>query len=214
MILNGQNRNYLQEADSCFNKGDYECARKYYETHNTASESNNEDVSNKLAACSKCISLFAIANFLYSDRNYVKAEEQYEEILHLNPNDPIATERLNTIDEKIREVQEKNKKKESESERIPPSFPGGQQAMYEWISQNLVYPVEALENDIQGNVNLRFHISETGVIEEVEIVSGFDPACDEAAADVIKKMSPWNPSTKDGEPIPSNFNISISFYVN
>lgn len=92
-----------------------------------------------------------------------------------------------------------------------PSFPGGEKAMYEWIGKNLVYPVVAQENGKQGRVVVRFVVSASGKIENVEVVRGFYPACDEEAKKVVAKMPSWTPGKQNGKNVPVYFTIPIAF---
>lgn len=52
----------------------------------------------------------------------------------------------------------------------PPSFPGGEKAMYEWLSKNINYPIIAQENNIQGKVTLQFVVGRDGSIEAVKVL--------------------------------------------
>lgn len=92
-----------------------------------------------------------------------------------------------------------------------PSFPGGEKAMYEWIGKNLVYPIVAQENGKQGRVVVRFVVSPTGKIEDVQVARGFYPACDEEAKRVVTKMPAWTPGKQNGKNVPVYFTIPIAF---
>lgn len=92
-----------------------------------------------------------------------------------------------------------------------PTFPGGEKAMYEWISKNLVYPVVAQENGKQGRVVVRFVVAPSGKIENVEVQRGFYPSCDDEARKVVQKMPTWNPGKQNGKAVPVYFTIPIVF---
>lgn len=62
-----------------------------------------------------------------------------------------------------------------------PQFPGGDKALISFISQNLRYPTIAAESSIQGRVTIRFVVSKTGEVTDVQILRGIDPACDKEA---------------------------------
>lgn len=75
-----------------------------------------------------------------------------------------------------------------------PEFPGGQQALFKYLSENVKYPVIAQENGIQGRVICQFVVNKDGAIVDVEVVrSGGDPSLDKEAVRVIKSMPKWNP---------------------
>ena len=94
---------------------------------------------------------------------------------------------------------------------VMPKFPGGPSAMMNFIKDNLVYPVEAQEEGKQGRVTVKFVVAETGDIEDVTVVRGINPAIDQAAIEIIKKMPKWTPGQQGGKNVAVNFNIPIVF---
>lgn len=51
-----------------------------------------------------------------------------------------------------------------------PSFPGGQGAMFEFIANNIQYPIVAEENGVQGRVLVSFVIKKDGSLSNVRVV--------------------------------------------
>ena len=93
-----------------------------------------------------------------------------------------------------------------------PQFPGGQDSMVKFISENLVYPVLAQENNIQGRVVVQFVVKENGEIADVKIVSkALGWGLDEAAVAVVKKMPVWKPGKLRGAPVKVRFVLPIRF---
>jgi len=80
-----------------------------------------------------------------------------------------------------------------------PSYPGGETALFQYISDSLKYPQEAIESGITGIVVTSFIIGESGLVESVKVEKGIDPSCDKAAIDLIEKMSNWIPARKTAE---------------
>ncbi len=70
-----------------------------------------------------------------------------------------------------------------------PTFPGGEEALLNYISEHIKYPSVALEQGIQGTVMLRFVVTGTGEIGEVQILKGLDPYCDREAKRVVSRNS-------------------------
>ena len=70
-------------------------------------------------------------------------------------------------------------------------FPGGDSALYRFISDNLVYPDNEGRNEIEGIVYVRFSIDSIGKISDVEIIRGSNPGFDKAVFNVISKMPNW-----------------------
>ena len=93
-----------------------------------------------------------------------------------------------------------------------PEFPGGQQALFKYLSENVKYPVIAQENGIQGRVICQFVVNKDGSIVDVEVVrSGGDPSLDKEAIRVIKSMPKWKPGKQRGKPVRVKFTVPVSF---
>lgn len=94
---------------------------------------------------------------------------------------------------------------------IKPDFPGGESAMYEWLSKNINYPVIAQENNIQGKVTLQFIVGKNGEIENIVVVRGVDPSLDKEAVRVVKAMPKWIPGKQGGIPVKVRFTLPVQF---
>ena len=93
-----------------------------------------------------------------------------------------------------------------------PEFPGGQQALFKYLSENVKYPVIAQENGIQGRVICQFVVNKDGSIVEVEVVrSGGDPSLDKEAVRVIKSMPKWKPGQQRGKPGRVKYTVPVNF---
>ncbi|MDU1891474.1 MAG: TonB family protein [Dysgonomonas sp.] len=94
---------------------------------------------------------------------------------------------------------------------IMPQFPGGDGEMYKYIKDNLKYPVVDQEMGIQGKVTVRFVVSKTGDITDIQVLKGVSPSCDKEAARVIKSMPRWIPGKQQGNPVHVYFTMPIVF---
>ena len=93
-----------------------------------------------------------------------------------------------------------------------PEFPGGQQALFKYLSENVKYPVIAQENCIQGRVICQFVVNKDGAIVDVEVVrSGGDPSLDKEAIRVIKSMPKWNPGKQRGKAVRVKYTVPVNF---
>ncbi len=93
-----------------------------------------------------------------------------------------------------------------------PEFPGGQQALFKYLSDNVKYPVIAQENGIQGRVICQFVVNKDGSIVDVEVVrSGGDPSLDKEAIRVIKSMPKWKPGKQRGKPVRVKYTVPVNF---
>ncbi|MGE5421220.1 MAG: M56 family metallopeptidase, partial [Chloroflexota bacterium] len=59
-----------------------------------------------------------------------------------------------------------------------PSFPGGDRALLNYITENIRYPQDAARKNIQGRVIVRFCITSIGGISQVSVLKNVDPALD------------------------------------
>ncbi len=95
-----------------------------------------------------------------------------------------------------------------------PSYPGGDQALMDYIYANLKYPDEAREQKISGRVTLRFVITKEGKVSDVTVVKGVDPLLDAEAVRVISGLPQWNPGKQSGVPVNVYYSVPISFRMN
>ena len=93
-----------------------------------------------------------------------------------------------------------------------PEFPGGQQALFKYLSENVKYPVIAQENGIQGRVICQFVVNKDGSIVEVEVVRfGGDASLDKEAVRVIKSMPKWKPGKQRGKAVRVKYTVPVNF---
>lgn len=92
-----------------------------------------------------------------------------------------------------------------------PGFPGGEEALHEFIRKNLSYPVAAQESGIQGRVYVGFVVEKDGSVTDVQILRGIGGGCDEAAIRVVKALPKWTPGKQRGRAVRCRYSIPISF---
>ena len=93
-----------------------------------------------------------------------------------------------------------------------PEFPGGQQALFKYLAENVKYPVIAQENGIQGRVICQFVVNKDGKIVDVEVVrSGGDPSLDKEAVRVIKSMPNWKAGKQRGKAVRVKYTLPVNF---
>lgn len=98
---------------------------------------------------------------------------------------------------------------------IRPSYPGGQKALSKFIKDNIMYPETAIENGVEGNVDVVFAVDENGKVY-TPMIKG-DKAgygLDEASLEVVNKMPKWNPGQIKGKNVKSYYTLPISFKIN
>lgn len=96
---------------------------------------------------------------------------------------------------------------------VPATYPGGEAALLKFVSDNLVYPQIAQEQDLQGTVVLRFKVDVDGSVSAVKIEKSLSRECDEAAAAVVRKLRRFVPAKQQGHPVPVWFRLPIRFRI-
>lgn len=95
-----------------------------------------------------------------------------------------------------------------------PEFPGGQDGVRNFVSKNLKYPKDAVENNITGKVYVSFIISDTGKVKYAKIIHGIDPMLDKEALRVVNLLPDWKPGKQRGQNVNVQYTIPISFALN
>ncbi len=92
-----------------------------------------------------------------------------------------------------------------------PEFPGGPQAMMEYIARNIKYPPMARESGIQGRVFVNFVVEPDGSVTNVNVLRGIGGGCDEEAIRVVESMPKWTPGRQRGKAVRVSFNLPVRF---
>ena len=93
-----------------------------------------------------------------------------------------------------------------------PEFPGGQNALIQYLSQNIRYPLIAKENKIQGRTLVSFIVEKDGKISNVQVLrSSGDMMLDREAMRVIRTMPRWRPGYMKGQPVRVQYQVPITF---
>lgn len=92
-----------------------------------------------------------------------------------------------------------------------PQFPGGDAALFEYLSKNIKYPTIAEENGVQGRVIVTFVVERDGSITDVKVVKSVDPSLDKEAARVVKSMPHWIPGKQNGSAVRVKYTVPVTF---
>ncbi len=92
-----------------------------------------------------------------------------------------------------------------------PQFPGGDAALFEYLSKNIKYPTIAEENGVQGRVIVTFVVEKDGSITDVKVVRSVDPSLDREASRVVKGMPHWIPGKQNGQAVRVKYTVPVTF---
>ena len=111
-----------------------------------------------------------------------------------------------------------------------PEFQGGDTAMMQFISKNIVYPQIAAKNGVAGTVYLTFFVERDGTLSNIEVLKGVNvdlskskteketeivenaaKTLSDEAIRVVKLMPPYNPGIRYGTEVRVKFLLPIRY---
>ena len=93
---------------------------------------------------------------------------------------------------------------------IESMYPGGMPAWQRYLNKNLHFSQEAIDNEVQGTVVVKFIVDIDGSVSDVEVLSGPQELRAEAVR-VIKKSGKWSPAIQNGRQVKSVKTQPITF---
>jgi TonB family protein len=104
-------------------------------------------------------------------------------------------------------------------------FPGGMEALYKYLGENIKFPEEARRQKIGGKVFVELTIKTDGTISDVKIIKSAQTAMDDEglknahkamddeALRLVKGSPKWIPAKNKGVAVKSKFVLPLSFAV-
>ncbi len=92
-----------------------------------------------------------------------------------------------------------------------PEFPGGMDALYKYLAQNIKYPQLARDNNITGRVYVTFVVERDGSITGCRVLRDIGGGCGQEAIRVVKSMPKWTPGKQRGKAVRVQFNLPVNF---
>jgi len=94
-----------------------------------------------------------------------------------------------------------------------PEFPGGHEAMFRFIMENLEYPEMAKRTGIEGRVLAEFTVDTIGNLTDIGIIRSIGGGCEEETIRVLELMPPWKPGIQKGKAVSVKFHLPLSFRI-
>jgi TonB family protein len=96
-----------------------------------------------------------------------------------------------------------------------PAYPGGEIALYTFLSENISYPELEKINNIEGTVFVRFVVEKDGTTSNFSILKGVKDGegLDREAIRACKKLGKFNPGKQNGVPVRVTLTIPINFTI-
>ena len=117
---------------------------------------------------------------------------------------------LTTVSAQKTVVAKKNQKVFDIVEQMP-EYPGGQAALFEFISKNVKYPDDAVKKKVEGKVFVTFVVDTDGKITDVSLMRKVFPSLDAEAIRVISAMPNWIPGKQKGQVVRVKYTVPIMF---
>lgn len=92
-----------------------------------------------------------------------------------------------------------------------PEFPGGQEALMNYLATNIRYPAAAIEQGLKGRVYVQFVINTEGKTEQIKILREAHPLLDNEAYRVVAEMPRWKPGMQSGVAVSVTYTVPVNF---
>ena len=119
-----------------------------------------------------------------------------------------------TTDKKVAQTTENVQIDDSEvygAVDVMPEYPGGANAMYEFIQKNVKYPESAKDKGIEGKVYVQFVVEKDGSLSSFNVLRGVSDEVDAEAIRVLKLMPKWKPGMQEGKAVRVQFTMPFNF---
>lgn len=92
-----------------------------------------------------------------------------------------------------------------------PMYPGGINALIEFLSTNIKYPLYSEENGVEGRILINFVVEKDGSISSIKTVSGNDYYLEIEAERVVKIMPNWIPGRTNKGAVRVKYTLPVTF---
>lgn len=95
---------------------------------------------------------------------------------------------------------------------VMPAYKGGQSSLESYITNNIEYPQDAIDNNADGTVSVQFVVDEQGNISNIKAVGNkIGYGLEEEAVRVISKMPKWSPGQVKGKNVKTWRTLPITY---
>lgn len=92
-----------------------------------------------------------------------------------------------------------------------PEYPGGVSELMKFLSANIEYPADAVNEKIEGRVICQFVVAADGTVRDVVVLRSVSPSLDAEAVRVVSNMPKWKPGMHKGEAVRVKYTLPITF---
>lgn len=92
-----------------------------------------------------------------------------------------------------------------------PEFPGGNEALMQYLMQNLQYPETARKINVEAIALVSFTVDKNGDIRNAKSLKNIGYGIDKEALRVVNEMPKWNPAVQNGKPVEMEYTLEVNF---
>lgn len=92
-----------------------------------------------------------------------------------------------------------------------PEFPGGMEALFQFIAKHIKYPQTLVDQEIEGAVYIKFIVHSNGNTSSYQVMRSAHPEFSKEALRVIKSMPAWIPGMHRGKKVPVYYIVPVRF---
>lgn len=92
-----------------------------------------------------------------------------------------------------------------------PQFPGGREALMQYLMQNLEYPEIARQIRLEAIALVSFTVDKNGEIRNAKSLKNIGYGIDKEALRVVNDMPKWNPAVQNGKPVEMEYTLEVKF---
>jgi TonB family protein len=102
-------------------------------------------------------------------------------------------------------------KRPAPDEEVLPVYPGGDEALRQFMEDETDYPDAALQAGKAGKVYVGFIVEKSGDVDSVWIMRGLDSLLDAEAMRVVRLLDGWSPALVKGKPARYRYSMPFVF---
>jgi len=97
---------------------------------------------------------------------------------------------------------------------VRPSYPGGPDALGDYINSNIEYQQPAIDNNTEGTVDVQFVVDENGNVSNAKVIGKqLGSGLDDEAVRVISNMPKWTPGKVKGKNVKTKVVLPITYKI-
>ena len=96
---------------------------------------------------------------------------------------------------------------------VDPEFPGGQEALSDYINNNIPYSQTIADNGVNGTIHIGFIVDEQGKVLDPQILDGkkLSDGFNEETLKMFKNMPLWKPGLVKGKKVKTRLELPVTF---